>query len=71
MFPFMYFLIIGVKDIAADCKKSPVRFKKRGYKNCYLWVLEENKQARKFYKKHGFHCNRDGYKLDVRYVIEL
>lgn len=25
-----------------------------GYKNISLWVLEENIQAREFYKKHGF-----------------
>ena len=47
-----------------------------GYKQIYLWVLEQNINARLFYEKHGFHKNGDslqieisGEKLtDIRYV---
>lgn len=53
--------------------------KKRGYKNCYLWVLRDNSKAKKFYEKHGFNCNNDEYNFeinnksltDIRYVIAL
>lgn len=56
-----------------------VELKKDGYKNCYLWVLKENNNARHFYEKNGFRCNEDEYSLeimgkkltDIRYVIDL
>ena len=31
-----------------------VELKKMGYRNIFLWVLEENLRARKFYEKEGF-----------------
>lgn len=48
----------------------------KGFKNIYLWVLEENIQARSFYERHGFFHNGDktainiGGKelIEVRYV---
>nr|UWI51934.1 GNAT family N-acetyltransferase [Clostridioides difficile] len=47
-----------------------------GFSNIYLWVLEENQRARKFYEKHGFYCNNDIYTVkimdkkinDIRYI---
>ncbi len=53
--------------------------KNQGYSNVYLWVLKDNKHARKFYEKVGFYCNHDTYCFnildqsltDVRYVIHL
>lgn len=51
----------------------------QGFSNIYLWVLETNKRARRFYEKLGFYCNNDTYSFkildepltDVRYVIHL
>ena len=31
-----------------------VELKKMGYRNIFVWVLEENLRARKFYEKEGF-----------------
>lgn len=49
---------------------------KNGFDNIYLWVLEENQQARRFYERNGFFPNGDkgaitigGKELvEVRYV---
>jgi len=49
---------------------------KKGYQKIYLWVLEENRRARKFYEKSGFTLSADksliniGNKdlLEVRYI---
>ena len=30
-----------------------------GYSNLYLWVLEDNRSARRFYEKNGFKVNGD------------
>ena len=30
--------------------------KKQGFTAVFLWVLEENARARRFYEKHGFSC---------------
>lgn len=62
-----------ILDVAlADIKKA-------GFQNCYLWVLKDNENARKFYEKNGFRCNQDIYNLeimgkqltDIRYVIDF
>lgn len=53
--------------------------KNAGYKDIYLWVLNENFHAQKFYKKHGFQPNGDtntitigGQELtEIRYVKHL
>ncbi|MFZ5643484.1 MAG: GNAT family N-acetyltransferase [Bacillota bacterium] len=53
--------------------------KEKGFQNCYLWVLKENHNARKFYQKNGFRCNNDELiceimhkKLtDIRYIFSL
>ena len=34
---------------------AEAELKSRGYKSIALWVLKDNHQARKFYKKHNFH----------------
>lgn len=52
---------------------------KLGYKNIYLWVLEDNLNAKAFYEKNGFLCNNDKYIFeimgkpltDLRYVFNL
>lgn len=35
------------------------QLKENGYSNIYLWVLEENQRARRFYEKMGFRANGD------------
>ena len=53
--------------------------KKQGFKEVFLWVLEENSQAREFYENYGFECANDyldtaigGEKLRaVRYVYRF
>jgi RimJ/RimL family protein N-acetyltransferase len=37
-----------------------------GYEKLYLWVLEDNHPARRFYEKNGFDFNGD----TLEYVIE-
>lgn len=51
----------------------------QGYRQIYLWVLEDNLRARSFYEKQGFRPNGDFTLVDVagdelrelRYVIDL
>ncbi|MDD2212243.1 MAG: GNAT family N-acetyltransferase [Clostridia bacterium] len=53
--------------------------KKSGYQNIYLWVLKDNKRARRFYERNRLQCNKDeciceimGKQLtDVRYVCSF
>ena len=50
--------------------------RKQGYKEVFLWTLEENKKARRFYENFGFICTNEyledsiGGKalMEVRYV---
>lgn len=52
---------------------------KSEYKQCYLWVLEENENARNFYESKKFKCNKDvcyfeimGKNLiEIRYILDL
>ena len=54
-----------------------IDMKTNGYKNCYLWVLKENSNARDFYESNGFICNNDECTceimkkplVDVRYIL--
>jgi len=41
------------------------KLKSLGHKKIYLWVLEENNRARRFYEKHGFRF--DGTKREREY----
>lgn len=51
----------------------------KGYQSIYLWVLDKNIRAQKFYEKHGFKFNGDsaaitigGQELaEVRYIRHL
>ena len=51
----------------------------QGYQQIYLWVLEENARARRFYEKQGFAANGDRLVLtiegkelmEVRYVLTV
>ena len=52
---------------------------KMGYRNIYLWVLEENLRARRFYEKEGF-SGTDDYLYDniggkdvreIRYIYRV
>lgn len=60
-------------------KAALIDMKANGYKNCYLWVLKENSNARYFYESNGFICNDDKCTceimnkqlVDVRYVLTL
>lgn len=57
-----------------DCAVNALR--EKGYADIYLWVLEENVSAQKFYEKQGFHKNGDTAPItiagkdliEVRYV---
>lgn len=52
---------------------------KYGYQKIYLWVLEENERARRFYEKNGFAWNGDRLEseeggrqvTDLRYVFHF
>lgn len=37
----------------------------RKYEDVYLWVLEENRRARRFYEKYGFHANGDTIQANI------
>ena len=39
--------------------------KKVGYKNVYLWVLEDNLRARNFYERNGFSWNNDKLLFEI------
>ena len=53
--------------------------KEKGFQNCYLWVLKENHNARRFYEKNRFRCNNDEIickimqkqLTDIRYILSL
>lgn len=55
------------------------KMRDKGYKHCYLWVLEPNNNARRFYEKIGFTSNNDRYHFkildkdlfDIRYILDL
>ena len=40
-------------------------FKEAHHKGIYLWVLEENKRARRFYEKHHFYYNEEECRLKI------
>ena len=60
-------------------KAALIDMKRKGYKNCYLWVLKENAPARDFYECNGFICNNDECTckimqkqlVDVRYIFSI
>lgn len=60
-------------------EKALTDMKTMGYQSCYLWVLKENLNARKFYEKNGFWCNNDECTceimqkqlIEVRYILML
>ncbi len=65
------------KETAAGTAMSEL--KSRGFTEVFLWVLEENNIARRFYEKNGFKCSYD-YLVDniggrnlreVRYVYQF
>lgn len=49
------------------------RLSEMGYHNIYLWVLEENIRARKFYEANDFHANGDSALLNIggKELIEI
>lgn len=68
------------KGFSKELMKSVLDdMKKEGFKNIFLWVLNENTRAQKFYKKLGFsstsdtlECEVGGKKLiDIRFVISI
>jgi ribosomal protein S18 acetylase RimI-like enzyme len=52
-------------------------FQRRGFAEVTLWVLEENRDARRFYEKHGFHLDGGARRYprtqvpEVRYRVRL
>lgn len=68
------------KGFGTKLIKSAVQnLKEQGFDNIYLWVLRENHNAQKFYKKHGFietdqeyHFEKGGKKLvDIKYILKI
>ena len=59
--------------------RKVLQLKEKGYSKIYLWVLEKNERARRFYEKNGFTWNGDrlegeegGRKVtDLRYVLSF
>lgn len=45
------------------------RLEEAGYPGCFLYVLQENDRARRFYEKHGF--SWDGHSLGVSLMPEI
>lgn len=51
----------------------------QGFERIYLWVLEENARARRFYENNGFQCTSDTTKItlggkelvEIRYVYNV
>lgn len=37
----------------------------KGYQSAYLWVLEKNERARRFYEKHGFTAAGDALLCEI------
>ena len=61
----------GVAAPLFDCAMSALA--DMGFEAVYLWVLEGNLRARKFYEKHGFHANGDTETLTIagRELVEI
>ena len=55
LLPSYFYLGIGTKLL----KASMDSLFSMGYGRIYLWVLEDNVPARRFYEKNGFHFNGD------------
>lgn len=49
------------------------RLREKGYRRIYLWVLEENRQARTFYEHNGFSPNGDKCSITIegKHLVEL
>lgn len=65
----------GIGDVLIkDCIKHA---KKENIKNIFLWVLEKNYNARKFYEKHGFRSDNVSKfengttEIILRYKLEM
>ncbi len=41
------------------------KLQEKGFSNIYLWVLEDNYQARKFYERNGFIAHKDKVKVNI------
>lgn len=68
------------KGLGTALMKSVIReVCEEGYSKCYLWVLDENKNARAFYEKLGFSCTDDKCYCSImdkelchiRYVLDI
>lgn len=68
------------KGLGTKLMKSVLcEMRDEGYKHCYLWVLETNNNARRFYEKIGFRSNNDKCHskilnkdlIDIRYVLDM
>lgn len=68
------------KGLGTALMKSVIReVCEEGYDKCYLWVLDQNKNARTFYEKLGFSCTDDKCYCsimnkelcDIRYILDL
>ncbi len=77
----LYFLpAYMVKGYGSNLLEAVMReLKSQGFTEVFLWVLEENNIARRFYKKYGFKCSDDvlddnigGKDLrEVRYIYQF
>ena len=46
-------------------EKAVAELEKLGYDKIYLWVLEQNMRARRFYEKNGFSQTQDNITLEI------
>ncbi|HHY74269.1 MAG TPA: GNAT family N-acetyltransferase [Bacillus bacterium] len=80
--------IVSIYVIPDYCKKgygqklletALIDMKNKGYHNCYLWVLKENFNAKRFYENNGFCWNSDVFNFEInnqpltdeRYILAL
>ena len=61
----------GAGKLLMDCAINNLRFD--GYSKAYIWVLDKNIRAQKFYKKYNFYETKDKYidKILDKEIIDL
>lgn len=65
--PFFKGQGVGRKLLDYFCSEA----RKKEKKKVYLWVIEENKSARRFYERNGFHTNYRRKFVEGTQVIDI
>lgn len=65
--PFFKGQGIGRSPIEYFCAEAA----QKGKKKVYLWVIEENEKARRFYERNGFHTNYQKKLVEGTQVIDI